>query len=48
MQCKKDCLKPVWCNLKSDAGFCEAAFPKYYYDKNEKNANNLLGVVVVV
>jgi hypothetical protein len=36
MQCKKDCLKPDRCNLKPDAGFCNAAIPKYYYDNNEK------------
>jgi len=48
MHCKKDFLELDWCNLNPDAGFCEAAFPKYYYNKNEKNANNLLGLVVVV
>lgn len=35
-QCKKDCLKSDQCNLEPDAAFCNAAIPKYYYDKNEE------------
>lgn len=34
--CKKDCLKSDRCNLEPDAGFCKAAIPKYYYDKQDK------------
>ena len=35
-QCKKENMKSDRCNLVPDAGSCNAAFPKYYFDKNEK------------
>jgi len=35
-QCKKENMKSERCNLVPYAGSCNAAFPKYYFDKNEK------------
>ncbi|MFM8740224.1 MAG: BPTI/Kunitz domain-containing protein [Cytophagales bacterium] len=31
-----DCDRPKACSLKPDAGFCMAAFKRYYYDSNQK------------
>jgi len=31
------------CDLVPEQGNCEAAIPKYYFDKEEKNAKNLYG-----
>lgn len=33
--CKKDCMKSDICDLVPDSGPCYAAFPKYYFDKEE-------------
>jgi hypothetical protein len=34
--CKKDCTKSDNCDLEPETGPCMAAFPRYYYDKEEK------------
>lgn len=33
--CKKDEVCQMKCELEPDSGFCLAAFPKYYFDKEE-------------
>jgi hypothetical protein len=34
--CKEDCIKSDNCSLEPETGMCMAAFPRYYYDKEEK------------
>lgn len=33
--CSEDCIENSSCNLEPETGPCLAAFPKYYYDKEE-------------
>ena len=36
-----DCDRPKACSLKPDAGFCMAAFKRYYYNSNEKKVQRV-------
>ncbi|MEI9946491.1 MAG: BPTI/Kunitz domain-containing protein [Chitinophagaceae bacterium] len=42
MNCKKDCHYSERCDLVPDSGVCLAAFPKYYYDKDEKKCKQFI------
>ncbi|HOZ50377.1 MAG TPA: BPTI/Kunitz domain-containing protein [Chitinophagaceae bacterium] len=40
--CKRNCAKSDKCYLKPDAGNCQAAIPKYYYNKWKNKAEQFV------
>ncbi len=41
-QCSKDDVKSDRCSLEPNVGPCNAAIPKYYYDKNDKKCKQFI------
>ncbi len=42
VQVEQDSVKPDRCTLVPDAGHCRAAFPKFYFEKNEKKCKQFI------
>lgn len=40
--CKRNCAKSNRCDLKPDPGNCQAAIPKYYYNKWKNKAEQFV------